>query len=259
MNGFVYLILCLSGLIPVILSVIPDIAIGPVIFIFGLMICEECTTHIASRHHFTIFFGIFFGVCDYIYTAFSPGNSALFGQQVMSRGSALTAMLWVSICVYTTDRNWSKAGLFCIVAAAFAAIGLIHQPAAVENFMTGFQMGGTRGDEPDESRPNTSPFQFMIGYLSIGGVCLLYYALQKYMPKKLSEGEVGYEDDHGYLPPIADEHVDNIFLTWWDPATAHLSKDQSHMTVKNGDPDASSEELEKKEIVSSEEEEDVTV
>ena len=252
MNGFVYLILCLSGLIPVILSVIPDIAIGPVIFIFGLMICEECTTHIASRHHFTIFFGIFFGVCDYIYTAFSPANSALYGQQVMSRGSALTAMLWVSICVYTTDRNWSKAGLFCIVAAGFAATGLIHQPSAVENFMTGFQMGGKRGDMPDEFRNNTSPFQFMIGYFSIAAVCLLYHALQKYMPKKLSEGEDGYEDDHGYLPPIADEDVDNIFLTWWDPATAHLSKDE-------GDPDESTSYREKKEIVGSSDEEESDV
>jgi hypothetical protein len=88
----------------------------------------------------------------------------------------------------------------------------------------------------DESRDNTSPFQFMIGYFSIAAVCLLYYVLQKYMPKKLSEGEDGYEDDHGYLPPIADEHVDNIFLTWWDPATAHLSKD-------NKDMDESSEEI----------------
>jgi hypothetical protein len=246
MNGFVYLILCLSGLIPVILSIIPDIAIGPVIFIFGLMICEECTKHIAPRHHFTIFFG----VCDYIYTAFSPG-AALYGQEVMSRGSALTAMLWVSICVYTTDRNWTKAGLFCMVAAGFAAIGIIHQPSAVENFMTGFQMGGKRGDEPDEFRDNTSPFQFMIGYFSIGAVCMVYYALQKYMPKKLSEGEEGYEDDHGYLPPIPYEEGDNIFETWWDPATAHLSKDETEI---KGDPaESSSDDLEKKEIVSDEE------
>lgn len=40
MNGCVYLILCLSGVIPTVLSVIPVIAIGPIIFIFGLMICE---------------------------------------------------------------------------------------------------------------------------------------------------------------------------------------------------------------------------
>lgn len=40
MNGFIYLILTLTGVIPVILSVIPSIAIGPIIMIFGIMICE---------------------------------------------------------------------------------------------------------------------------------------------------------------------------------------------------------------------------
>ena len=40
MNGFIYLILCLVGVIPTILSIIPTIAIGPIIMIFGIMICE---------------------------------------------------------------------------------------------------------------------------------------------------------------------------------------------------------------------------
>lgn len=66
MNGFVYLIICLVGIVPTILSLVPAIAIGPIIFIFGLMICEECTKHIAQRHHSAIFFGIFFGIADYI-------------------------------------------------------------------------------------------------------------------------------------------------------------------------------------------------
>jgi xanthine/uracil/vitamin C permease (AzgA family) len=43
MNGCIYLVFCLSGIIPTILSLIPNIAIGPIILIFGLMICEECT------------------------------------------------------------------------------------------------------------------------------------------------------------------------------------------------------------------------
>jgi len=40
MNGFIYLILCLAGVIPSVLSIVPVIAIGPIILIFGLMICE---------------------------------------------------------------------------------------------------------------------------------------------------------------------------------------------------------------------------
>ena len=36
MNGCIYLIICLVGIVPTILSLVPAIAIGPIIFIFGV-------------------------------------------------------------------------------------------------------------------------------------------------------------------------------------------------------------------------------
>ena len=48
-NGVVYLILCLSGVFPIIVSLFNKCTTGPIIFIFGLMICEECTKHIPER------------------------------------------------------------------------------------------------------------------------------------------------------------------------------------------------------------------
>lgn len=215
MNGFIYLILCLSGVIPVILSLIPAIAIGPCIFIFGLMICEECTKHIAQRHHAAIFFGLFFGVCDYIYTNFGPGETQN-GPNAMSKGSALSAMFWCGIIVYATDRRWLRSGMFCVAAAAFAGAGIIHQDSAFENFTTGFQ-----------GIDSSSPFEFMMGYLSMGGVCVIMWLLQKYMGKKTLEGEEGYDTDYGYLPPIEEEGVDNIFATWWEPALGYSSGEGS--------------------------------
>jgi len=223
MNGCVYLILGLSGIIPVILSLIPVIAIGPIIMIFGLMICEECTKHIHQRHHAAIFFGLFFGVCDYIYTNYQP-SAAVNGANAMSKGSALSAMLWVAIIVHTTDRQWIKAGAFCIITAAFAGCGLIHQNQAFDNFTSGFQ-----------GIPNSSPLQFMIGYLSMGFVCGLYYVLQVFMPKKLLPEDDDYDDDHGYLPPVEEEHEDKLFLTWWDPVLNLDGGDKSQTFKTLGD------------------------
>ena len=120
MNGFIYLILTLSGVVPTILSLIPTIAIGPIIMIFGIMICEECTLHIPQRHHSAIFFGLFFGVTDYIFTQYQGNPEGNEGALAMSRGSALAAMLWSGIIVYTIDRRWIKAAFFCVVAAFFA-------------------------------------------------------------------------------------------------------------------------------------------
>ena len=66
MNGCIYLILCLSGIFPIVVSLFPKVTIGPIIFIFGMMICEECTKHIPQRHHCAIFFGLFFSISDYL-------------------------------------------------------------------------------------------------------------------------------------------------------------------------------------------------
>lgn len=212
MNGIVYLIMGLSGIIPCILSLVPVIAIGPIIMIFGLMICEECTKHIPQRHHGAIFFGIFFGVCDYIYTNFSPETPSN-GANAMSKGSALSCLFWVAIIVYVTDRRWLRAGIFCCFAAVFAGAGIIHQNQAFDNFIIGFQEGTN----------STSPLQFMIGYFSMGGVTVLMHVLQTYMGKTTKEGDPDYDDDHGYLPPMGEEGVDGIFDTWWDPAAGYIT------------------------------------
>lgn len=230
MNGCIYLVLALSGIIPVVLSLIPAIAIGPIIFIFGLMICEDCTRHIDQRHHAAIFFGLFFGLCDYIYLTFSP-SATLNGQNAMSKGSALASMIWVSIIVYTVDRRWIRTAIFCVIGAFFAGAGLIHQDSAFENFMEGFQ-----------GIDNSSPFQFMMGYLSLAGVSLIYYFLQTTQGKQKEEGEEGYEDDHGYLPPIPEDEDESLFKTWWDPASTPL-KDMPNNKMLNGEePKKSGEE-----------------
>jgi hypothetical protein len=53
------------------------------------------------------------------------------------------------------------------------------------------------------------------------------WLLQKYMGKKTLEGEEGYDTDYGYLPPIEEEGVDNIFATWWEPALGYSSGEGS--------------------------------
>jgi len=56
MNGFIYLILCLTGVLPVILSVIPAVAIGPIIFIFGLTLCEGTSCRLLNQAVYSRFF-----------------------------------------------------------------------------------------------------------------------------------------------------------------------------------------------------------
>jgi hypothetical protein len=186
--------------------------------------------HIAQRHHAAIFFGLFFGVTDYIFTQFVQGQDRPLittgnaGPYAMSKGSALSAMLWCGVIVYTVDRRWIRAAFFCMIAAVFAGIGLIHQEGAAfdEQFMDG------------TITKETSAFEFMIGYLSMAALCMIYWALQKYAGKKLEEGEEGYEDDHGYHQAINEPGVDDMFATWWDPAEKAL--EMAMTDSEGGDP-----------------------
>ena len=230
MNGWIYMVLCLSGIIPTILSLIPSIAIGPIIFIFGLMICEECTTHIPQRHHCAIFFGIFFGVTDYIFTQYGGRVAGNEGPLAMSKGSALSAMIWVAILVFSIDRRWLTAAFFCVAAAGFAGLGIIHQ---AESFSGDFRAG--TGDNID----STSPFEFMMGYLSLAGVAMIYYFLQKYQGKKLPEDHPDFEKDHGYLQPLIDTEMDDHFDHWFDDLKPKADPDP---TVQSKDVKDSSEE-----------------
>jgi len=204
------------------------------------MICEECTHHIAQRHHAAIFFGLFFGIADYIFTQYAGNPEGNEGTLAMSRGSALSAMIWCTIIVYTIDRRWIRAAVACVVASGFAAIGIIHQAEAIgDDFRAG--TGGNIS--------STSPFEFMMGYLSMAGVCIIYWALQTFFGKKTEPGDEGYEDDLGYLPPIEEAGVDDMFATWWDPVTVGKTSDETGVQEESSEDDLAlkEEDLEKKE------------
>ena len=125
----------------------------------------------------------------------------------MSKGSALSAMIWVAILVFSIDRRWLTAALFCLVAAFFAGLGIIHQ---AESFAGDFR-AGTGGNIKE-----TSPFEFMMGYVSLAGVAVVYWLLQKYQGKKLEEDDPDFDKDHGYLQPLIDDEMDDHFDHWFD-------------------------------------------
>ena len=191
------------------------------------MICEECTLHIPQRHHCAIFFGLFFGITDYIFTQYQGRVSGNEGPLAMSRGSALSAMIWTALLVFTIDRRWLTAAFFCCVAAFFAGVGVIHQ---AESFSGDFR-AGTGGNIKE-----TSPFEFMMGYFSLAGVAVIYWALQKYQGKKLDEDHPDFEKDHGYMQPLMDNEMDDHFDHWWDAIEGYQGGAEEAEPSKDPDP-----------------------
>lgn len=148
----------------------------------------------------------------------------------MSKGSALSAMIWVALLVFSIDRRWLTAAFFCCVAAFFAGLGIIHQS---ESFAGDFR-DGTGGNIKE-----TSPFEFMMGYLSLAGVAVIYWVLQKYQGKKLEEDDPDFDKDHGYLQPLVDNEMDDHFDHWFDA----LEPDNAVTTVTEKDPEGEGDKL----------------
>lgn len=184
-NGVIYLILTLSGIFPIALDISPKVAIGPTIFIFGLMLCEECTLCIPQRHHAIIFFGLFFSWCDYFGDKGGPlenGEEGA-GLSVMKSGYLLNAMIWSCILVYTIDRKWLTAVGFCLFAAVLAFVGLIHQPSIDFEVTTeGSHLGGNNAASPTTPRYSTSPLQCALAYCILAIVMGIMYMLRKMAP-----------------------------------------------------------------------------
>ena len=93
--------------------------------IFGLMLCEECTRVLPTRHHCVIFFSLFFAWSNYMNTIGTmPGDMVGKGIQVMASGDLLSGMLWSCMLVYAIDRKYVSAAAVCCVAALKATAGL---------------------------------------------------------------------------------------------------------------------------------------
>ena len=226
-NGLIYLILTLTGIFPIFLDIIPKVAIGPTIFIFGLMLCEECTRCIPQRHHGVIFFALFFAWCDYFGNKGGPPSEEGAGLDVMRNGALLNAMLWTCILYYVVDRKWLGAAAFCCVAAFFAIIGLTHQPfIAFANTVDGNQVGDNCS--PTEKRYSTSPLQIALAYLTVAGVNVMFYGLKKAYPESypdpIEQGsdESKSEDKHAFNSKlVAIEDLDK----WWAKGAENAEKE----------------------------------
>lgn len=191
-NGAIWLVLGLTGLMQLVLEITPKVAVGPIICIFGLMLGEECTKYLPQRHHVIIFFGIFFGMCDYFVQSGlpSPPTEEDVGKAVMRKSPLLISMIWCAMLVFTFDRKWSSAAVAACIGAFFSAIGLMHQDSMdmyaiyTQGFIS-FANNGLGG--PNDPRFSCSPLQFTLAYLSIAAVDLFFAFCQRKWPNAYAQ------------------------------------------------------------------------
>jgi adenine/guanine/hypoxanthine permease len=143
LNGLVTLALCISGLLPLVLRIVPLEVAGPVIVWFGLVTIGQAFVEVPRRQSIAVALGLIPIVAEWAaaladQVARAAGSSlqavigklngelALAGLLSLGQGALLTSMLWAAAMALIVDRKFVRAAGWLAAASAFSALGVIH-------------------------------------------------------------------------------------------------------------------------------------
>ena len=151
--GIIYLVLCGTGLVAIATAIIPASATLVMLIYAGITTGAQAFETTDKKYYNAMMFGVAIPVFEIISgkiaSAVSAANNAYAaagaasvevtktflseagvarGFEVLSQGAMSTAIIYVSILVYITDRKWINAAAFFVAGAACSFVGLMHSP-----------------------------------------------------------------------------------------------------------------------------------
>ncbi len=143
LNGVVTLVLCSTGILPVVLRFVPLEVAGPVIVWFGLVTVGQAFTEVPANQALAVAMGLVpalaqwaTGIADTV--ARKAGSSlmavasrmgddlALGGLIALGQGSLLTSMIWSAALALIVQKRFAQAAAWVGAGAMLAAFGVIH-------------------------------------------------------------------------------------------------------------------------------------
>ncbi|KAL1514841.1 hypothetical protein AB1Y20_003926 [Prymnesium parvum] len=132
-TAVLFVLLCSTGLVGLILAVIPIAALNPIIAFVGLAVCADTLKLTPHRHFPAFIFGLGPGLAawcvDQIRTAapdLDLSRTSLAGLQSFGGGYLLSSMVLTAVLVNLIDRCFSHAALWAAVASLLSLFGLMH-------------------------------------------------------------------------------------------------------------------------------------
>ncbi len=143
LNGLVTLLLCTTGVLPVVLRFIPLEVAAPVILWFGLITVAQAVTEVPSNQAIAVIMGLIpalsqwaTGMVDTVarkagssLMEVAPrmgGDLAMGGLIALGQGSLLTSMLWSAALAFIVQRRFLPAAGWLAAASGLSAVGIIH-------------------------------------------------------------------------------------------------------------------------------------
>ncbi len=144
-TGVCTLLVCVLGIIPIFLAVVPLVAVLPILLYIGLVMGAQAFQATPKQHAPAIVLGILpwialWGIQQVDNALNAAGTNAyevgfaalenagvLYnGMKLLSNGAIISSMVIASIAVYVIDHKFKHAGIYAFSGAVFSFFGLIY-------------------------------------------------------------------------------------------------------------------------------------
>ena len=150
LNGAFITIVCLTGSLPLIARYVPIEAGMAIVLWIGIVITAQAFQATAREHAPAVVVGLLPGVAAWgtlmaknglraagmgtaerpfdaeLIKRFTQSDTWIHGAFALEQGFIFTAMILAATCVAIIERRFERAAIWCLIAAALAASGLIH-------------------------------------------------------------------------------------------------------------------------------------
>ncbi|MGL4737968.1 MAG: hypothetical protein ACRCW2_10985 [Cellulosilyticaceae bacterium] len=124
--GIAYFLLCSTGLVAIVTTIIPTSAVLPILVFVGMCSFGGAFTNENPKYFGIMAIAAAIPIIEYIGNLSGANMPA--SLMIMGQGAPLIALVWGSILVYAADLNFRAASIASLVGAAMSFVGLIHAP-----------------------------------------------------------------------------------------------------------------------------------
>jgi AGZA family xanthine/uracil permease-like MFS transporter len=142
-SGSAVMLLCLSGLLPAVLRVVPLEVVAMVVVWFGLVMVGQAFQEVSKDHCIAVAFGLIPMLASWALqlvdlAAREAGSNlfaiaprfgdelAIYGMISLSQGALLVSMVWAAALAWIFDRRFLQAAIWLGAGSIFSFFGLIH-------------------------------------------------------------------------------------------------------------------------------------
>ena len=143
LGGMASAVLCLSGLVPAVLRVVPLEVVAFVVVWFGLAMVGQAFQEVPAAHCVAVALGLVPLLAQWVtqivdLTVRKSGMDlmtvaprfgselAIYGMIALGQGALLVSMIWAAALVWIIERRFLQASAWMMVAAVFSCFGVIH-------------------------------------------------------------------------------------------------------------------------------------